>query len=591
MHRVWPVALLLITVLAGCLGAQEDVDRENDADEWFEGVEWNTDGGYSRALQEGPYDVLPAERHWVEAHDGVEISTAVWRPDVPEDQEVPVILDIGPYYGGSIDQLNEDAREDVFFLDNFVKNGYAYGRVSTRGTAETGGCMEFFGPNEQQDVDTVLTYYGEQDWSNGHLALYGASYDGTTPWIGAASGNEHLKTIVPVSGLSDVHGLMFRNGTAEGRGAIMHSQVYWMNYGAMPDYRSEEHRIESACDELVWGTYAGPWSTITGDHHDLPGPAEDYWEIRDWTGPVLDNYEGSVYMVHGMQDWNVEPSMAFPFMDAIEEKGLTVKYMLGQWGHDWPDRAARQESDNPTVANSVRWDWAELLLRWFDQELKGLDVETGPIVDIQDDQGAWRTEETWPPQDLDWTRLHLGDGTLSLDPTSSGSDLGFNPGRMDLGAADTQWDFETETLQEDLRVAGLTRLHVTVTPSSPIGGNLHAELRSVDENGDSSRVAHGVMNLRYHAGGNQPQSLTPGEPIVAKIELFAADFVAPEGSTLELRLWPDTGGEPRGSATPTPIELHWGDGQSVLKLPVIERDVGDGLYAGQQWIEPETASD
>lgn len=591
MHRVWPVALLMVAILAGCLGAPEDIGQETETDDpwadWFKDVEWDTEGTYSRVLQNGTYDILPVERHWVQAHDGVQISTAVWRPDVPEGQEVPVILDIGPYYGNSIDRIGEDSREEVFFLENFVKNGYAYGRVATRGTADTGGCMEFFGPDEQQDVDTVLTYYGEQSWSNGRIALYGASYDGTTPWIGAASGNEHLATIVPISGLSDVHGLMFRNGTAEGRGAIMHSFVYWANFGLIPDYRDTEHRVESVCPELLWGTYAGPWSTVTGDYHDVPGPAEDYWKIRDWTQPTLDNYEGSVYMVHGMQDWNVEPSMAFPFMRAIEEKGLTVKYMLGQWGHDWPDRAVREESNNPVAANSVRWDWAELLLRWFDQELKGLDVETGPIVDIQDNQGAWRTETTWPPKNLDWTPLHLGDGTLTPDTPSSGSDLGFNPARMDLADdADTRWDFETETLDQDLRVAGLPRVHVTVTPTSPIGGNLHAELRSVDPDGDSSRVAWGVMNLRFHAGGTEPQTLTPGEPILAKMELFPADFVVPAGNTLELRLWPDTGNEPRGSVTPTPIELHWGDGQSVLKLPVIERDVGHGLYAGQEWIEP-----
>ena len=39
-------------------------------------------------------------------------------------------------------------------------------------------------------------------------------------------GSEFLRTIVPMSGLIGVHDLMWRNGSMEARGAIMHNGVY-----------------------------------------------------------------------------------------------------------------------------------------------------------------------------------------------------------------------------------------------------------------------------------------------------------------------------------------------------------------------------
>lgn len=585
--RTLPVLLLLGAVLAGCLQA-DDLDttqRDDPWDDWFASAEWDTRGAYSRLLERGPYEAMPVEHHEIIAHDGVKLDAAIWRPNVDENTTVPIILDIGPYYGDWITSMSRMSREYVFWVENFVEQGYAYGRVATRGTSTSEGCMEFFGPNEQKDVDTVLTYFGTQNWSNGNIALYGASYDGTTPWIGAAFGNEHLKTIVPVVGLTDVAGLMFRNGTSETRGPIMHSVVYWTFYGlglqdgGAPGYRAE-HWAEQACEEFIIGTVEGPVTAATGDVN------TQYWQIRDWRQRVLDNYNGSVYLAHGLQDWNVEATMAFPFMRDLEEAGIDVKMMLGQWGHDWPDRAARAESENPVIANSVRWDWAQLLLHWFDQELKGEQVATGPVVDVQDSQGNWRLEQTWPPRDIQWTEYHLGEGVLANDTQAHGLGTGVNTGlgiiEPVLGmtdVVDAGWVFETEPLEQELRFAGLPRLHATFTTTVP-DANIHAQLDAVSPDGESHRVAWGVMNIRYHEGGTEPVTVMAGDTFLAKIEMFPADVLVPEGYKLVLTVDPNTPGEPL-SRGPTPLQLHWGDDMSILKLPVIERDVGDGKYPGQ----------
>ena len=65
--------------------------------------------------------------------------------------------------------------------------------------------------------------------------------------------------------------------------------------------------IENACEGYVEGYYAGPAAYMTGDN--LGWTGSDYWEERHFTD-ALDVHNGSIYIIHGMQDWNVDPHMA-----------------------------------------------------------------------------------------------------------------------------------------------------------------------------------------------------------------------------------------------------------------------------------------
>ncbi len=571
----WIMTATLI-LLAGCIGI---TDRDLDAQEtemdplpWYtDDVEWDTTGDYSTLVRDtAGYDII-LDRLDFEAHDGVTIEMAVWRPDTPDDVKAPIIMDSGPYYSSGIEDLSD--REEEFFLDNFVEDGFAYARMAVRGTADSGGCMEFFGENEQRDIDQAVTEVATQEWSNGNVALYGGSYDGTTPWIAASFGNPHVKTIVPVVGLTDVAELMFRNGTSEFRGPIMHSVVYWAGIG-MPDALDAGHPQEQICDEVLHGSIAGPYTTLTGDREPINDP--NYWEIRNWREPVRENYNGSIFLVHGLQDWNVEATMAYPYVNTLEEEGFEVKHMLGQWGHDWPDRADREDVD-------VRWDWAEMLHRWFDHHLReNTHVDTGPGAHVQDSNGDWRTEDTWPPKDISWTTFSLGEDTTAEPDDDSAYLVPVGPDATlaaadDFNQAQEQLTFSFGDQDDELRFSGLARLHVQATPHSPEGGQLFAEIRDADED---QRLAHAVMDLRYHAGGTERQELTPGEPVTAKMEFFPADAVIPTGNTLELRITADAPDRVPSHAA-TPIEIHWGEDASQLILPIIERENIKTTYPGQ----------
>ena len=543
------LALLLTgTALAGCL--QEGATLDNTAlGAPLPTSGFDTSRGWSTPLSPALYEVLPGVETLVESFDGTPISVAYFLPDMegcdwaaaelPEECKVPVVMDAGPYYAGVVDQVKYRPP----LIEWLVPRGYAVAHMSVRGTGESGGCMELFSENEQKDVSEVVTWLAEQPWSTGSVGMMGRSYDGTTPFMAAAQGNPHLKTIVPISGVPSLRDLMFKNGTTEGRGAIFHSVVYWANYGmgagdgGLGAHRTP-HAQEQACQAFVEGAIKGPLAAATGDTSDA------YWEERDLRQKTLDNYNGSIWIIHGLEDWNVNPSQVIPFYEELEAKGLKTKLWLGVWGHAYPDRMDEHRN--------VRWDWAEHVVRWFDSELKGLPVDTGPKVEVEDSLFVWRAEETYPPRDLNWTAVDFGyTGTDTM--TSQGS----------LGV-------QTEPLEAGMRIAGLPRFHATFTPTSPVATHVFAEMYDVFPDGRAVRIGWAAMNLQYHAGGNmEPATLTPGQPVLALMEFEPMDAHVAQGHRLRLNVHMAGVEDIQPSPYPGPVSLDWS--ASTLLLPLIER--------------------
>src|SRR5205823_4265164 len=152
---------------------------------------------------------------------------------------------------------------------------------------------------------------------------------------------------------------------------------------------------------------------------------------------------------------------------------------------------------------NVRMDWAEMLLRWFDQELKGAKTDTGPAVQVEDTHGHWTTEpeNAYPPLDATPLVLHPeADGRL-VAKAQDGSDM------------------------------------------------------------------------LYADGGMEPQTVTPGQPIVAKMEFYPLDAHVLPGSRLRLALTQEQGGsDVLPSAQTAPVTVTYGDKATTLTLPTVVRD-------------------
>lgn len=537
---------------------------------WERG-EWPyvTDQPHGFVMEFGPYSLLETENDWNSTHHFVDftlplseggaapngkVSLGLWLPDVPEGVKVPVIAEFGPYFDETSVQTGPVEQPGTWLggmiIDQILPHGYAFAQVSVMGTGRSNHCMDLMGNAEQLGVDAAVTWLGTQEWSNGRVAMIGKSYDGSTPWQAATFGNEHLATIVPISGLIGVMELMWKNGSSEARAPFMHNGVYG-SYGIDGDTED----IGNLCPDYIIGPGTGVAAWMWGGE-----AAGTYWKERYFLDRVLANYEGSVYLIQGMHDWNVDPHMAIPVINQLKDAGIEAKGLFGQWDHDYPDRPdyhfdrsgdGRGREGYPLM---TRFDWMQDLLEWFDWYLLDEGEQPGLWVEIQNNQGEWRLEDRYPPAGMTTLALELGSadglsnvaGTTTIFPTGATGPV-----------------YETAPFAADAWVAGLPRLHVDVSTTT-VGGQIYALLEDCNENGSCIHVGHAIMDLRYHAGGTEEQTWLPVfETINAKMEFFGMDVLVREGHFLRLSL-ASTGEDYLPASTSSVVTVQEGAGSNLL---------------------------
>jgi len=540
-------------------------------------LDFETSGDFGIAIETGPYTVLSTDNEWNSTHHFVEyimpieeggaapnglISLAVWRPNVPEGTLVPVIAEFGPYFQ---EQSVETPTIEVpgtwlgqMIIDQLLPHGYAFAQVSVSGTGRSNHCMDLMGNAEQLGNDAAVRWLGEQTWSNGAVGMIGKSYDGSTPWQAAMFGSEHdyLKTIVPISGLIGVKELMWRNGSAEARAPIMHNGVYG-SYGIDGD----EEDYQNICPDYLIGPGTGVSAYLFGSE-----VAGEYWAERYFLDRVLQHYTGSVYLIQGMHDWNVDPHMAVPTINALKDAGIDAKGLFGQWDHDYPDRPVQLDDRSDlggrggeAFPEMVRYDWMHPLLEWFDFYLRGVGDQPGLWVEIQSNQGSWRLEDRYPPADISTLEWDLG-GVME----NVGGSTTVTPGLF----SGPVW--ESQPLNSTLYLAGVPRLHVDVTTAT-LGGQLYALLEDCNQEDNCIHIGHAIMDLRYHAGGDEIQTWVPVvETINAKMEFMPLDAEIEEGHRIRISLLAN--GEDYLPASTSSIVFIQEGASSTLQLDTFSPD-------------------
>jgi len=581
------ILVLISPTLSGCLGPVSENGSVQQYEHWLpaveerSGMEYRNDDVFSRVSINGTFDTGEVQSIFVpvpsiSASDGgagftggAEVHLGLWLPqkegcdltlsEVLEECKVPVIAEIGPYYDdGDVDALTPANRLGRFLIENYVQHGYGVAQVSVFGTGQSNHCMDLMGHDEQVGIKAAVDWLGSQPWSNGKVGAIGKSYDGSTPWNAAASGSDYLATIVPMSGLIGVHDLMWRNGSMEARGAIMHNGVYG-SFGLDGDSGD----IENACEGYVEGYYAGPAAYLTGDN--LAWTGSDYWEERHFLSRALEIYNGSIYIIHGLQDWNVDPHMAFPAHQMSIDAGFDVKGLYGQWAHDYPDRdgdaghaSLSSGRGGEAYPYTLRWDWADDMLEWFDFYLMNKGPKPRLVAEVQDNMGGWRVEETYPPPQLDTISLTMDECQIvgGSDTITSSSSL-----RVQCP------EFDSQT-----RIVGTPTIHLEATISQfSTSGHLFVEMVQAST---EMHLGHAVMDLRFHEGGKQGSTLLPGSTVIAKMEFFGMDVVVPEGDAIQLII-SQTGEDYVPSPVSTsPVTLSMGS-ESVLNLPSVNRQCSD----------------
>ena len=592
-EQTFSVLVAILFVSSGyLLLVQETIEEEYEmrVPVWARGqLDYETTQPYSFVLNQGTYELLETDNEFESVHVMIpydlplseggaaascqfggecpQISLAYWRPKVPSGMKVPVIAEFGPYFGETSASTPDVSQPGgwlgVSIIQNLLPHGFAFAQVSVTGTGNSNHCMDLMGFAEQEGINAAVEWLATQEWSNGNVGMIGKSYDGSTPWQAAMYGNEYLKTIVPISGLIGVRELMWKNGSSEARAPFMHNVVYG-SYGYEAD--KEEQNLQNACpDYLASSLYGGEAYVFGGSE------VSGYWDERYFLGRVLENYRGSVYIVQGFHDWNVDPHMAVPVINTLLDTGIEAKVLLGQWDHDYPDRPdyQKQRSDpgrgSEAYPQMVRFDWMQDLLEWFTYYLQERGPKPSLYSEIQNNRGEWRVEERYPAKDSRVIEMPLGGSNLSLVSESA---LGTSvyPG---MEATNDQVVFETSAFDSDFRFGGLPQLHLDVTPAGP-GGSIYALMEDCSAENDCIHIGHAIMDLRYHEGGTEYQNIIPGVEIRAKMEFFAMDVLIPEGHKIRLSLR-DIGEDYLPPSTEAAVDINI-SGNSVLRIHEINTD-------------------
>lgn len=532
---------------------------------------------FAPSTREPSFEVGPTQTtELVSEHDGVAIALAVVRPVVPEGTRVPVVLQASPYFD-TFESIDEQ-RCAAALVQRLVPQGYAVALLAVRGSGSSGGCMELAGPGERADIDQAITWLGTRPWSTGAVGMHGKSYDGLTQWAAAASGNPHLRTIVPAAGVPDVFRLLFGGGTPDWRGAAVLGALY---YGESVALYNEGRRPErtaqvTACPEYAVASAANAWSHATGEVDPF-----GFWAARRYVPEVLARFGGSVLLLQGLQDWNVSGGQQFPLADDLRERGVRVAQVWGQWGHAQPDQA---------TGPARRPDWGDALLAWYDRELKG--EPAAPALagaEVQDSEGRWRREPTWPPPGRARRLALQADGALAEDPGGSRAGtrvLAADPAHTQPGAQ--QLDppdavdagcpaegtgcaaFRTSVMGGGLRFAGRPLLRLRLTPGGP-AGHVSAYLYGVAPSGAARRLGWGQADLRFPDRDGPSRPVVTGRPVDLRLHLEPLDAVVPAGGRLLLVLSQGTAQNRVASMPPAPVELAvGGGGVSSLELTEVE---------------------
>ncbi|WP_155385899.1 Xaa-Pro dipeptidyl-peptidase [Catellatospora paridis] len=415
--------------------------------------------------------------------------------------KVPVIMDASPYYqccgrGNESEKKAYAADGTVtkfpLYYDNFfVPRGYAFVAADLAGTSRSTGCEDVGGTEEVQGAKAVIdwlngravgrtasgTVVNATTWTTGKVGMIGKSWDGTVANAVAATGVQGLETIVPIGAISSWYDYNRVNGMVNPKVSSVPSLHTTVN-----------GRPSGTCTAVSSALSSGAVSN---------GNYNSFWAARNYV-PAAASVHASVFVVHGMNDLNVQGVHFGQWWDALAANNVPRKIWLSQEGHVDPFDFRRAA-------------WVDTLHRWFDFWLKGIanGIMSEPMADVERAADVWQTSAQWPPSGTTTANYVLqgtgnpgvlassgaGSGSLSLTDAPSLSEA--NAVSSPTTARTGRKVYQTPVLTSDLRISGTPTITLRVR-SSKATTTLTAKLVTY---GTATRV-------NYRASGEGISTLT-----------------------------------------------------------------------------------
>ncbi|MEK6975822.1 MAG: CocE/NonD family hydrolase [Candidatus Thermoplasmatota archaeon] len=494
--------------------------------------------------------ILPPEEVWVttsgdltSGETGIRLHNAVYRPDTTEP--VPVFINFSPYWADTA--MTQGDNFGKYLVNEYVPRGFAVVLSAIRGTGHSEGCFEVASDRESQDINEVVAYFAGEPWSNGNIAAGGKSYDSTTQnGMIAKFPHAALKGVFHVSGITDMYSYTFQNGVPARTDSAAFTTQYGVGqslgeYGVPPPPLGtgggsiEDESPESLARLAGEACTATPEGAANAGAGTTAGAKTPYWVERDWTRTIAtSSWNGSIFFVHGLQDWNVQPSHIQPWLDQVNANG-NIK-VLG-WLHQWAAQDEFECQPGNGHVYPMRTDWNETMLRWLDAILKGKDTGIDQLYgfDVQDTKCQWRHDATWPPAES--LTVQLADGAA-----------------VALGDA-------------PVRVSGVVRIDVSATSTN--ADPVITALLYDEGEGNRTWIGEAVLRGVLRESLETPSPVTPGAAVTYHLATYPLDHVFTAGHTLVV----DYGATPDKSAPLPQQTLGVTYGTGTLTLPLGDLDL------------------
>lgn len=551
-------------------------------------------------ISKAEYGVSLHGTFMVEMRDKIKLATDVWLPRGIEGP-VPVILVRTPYgksmYSG--------------FYTNFIQRGYGVVIQDTRGRQDSEG--EWIPmASEMEDGDDTLNWIAEQPWCDGNIGMTGASYGGFVQWAAAASGNPHLKAMVSIVTAGSPFVDIPRKG-----GAFVSGTLAWAFAMVEKEFKPE-NMIRDDWDEVVkfrpikdipkhaLGKDVAFWDKW------MSHPTNDeFWRQSDWY-QYKENIQAPAMVVSGWYDDNgMGTTEALEVVAAYPSENKKV--ILGPWMHN--GNTTRDIQGIALGNNAIRYDLDVNYQLWFDRKLKGIDnkIDAGPVVEYYvNGDNTWKTAQQWPPENSHWKEMYIssngnavssdGDGKLSFeeaiqdgndefiyDPENpaphlidlSENEIGVPANYKDVEKRDDMLVYTSDPLDKPVTIAGDIYVKLYAS-SSARDTDWIVRLTDVDPDGNSIKLAEGVLRARFRDGYDKEMLLEPGKVYEYNIRTSKIANTFQKGHRIRLTvtssadsfIFPNsnTGNDPATdveSVTATQRIYHGKTYKSCVRLPIV----------------------
>jgi putative CocE/NonD family hydrolase len=224
------------------------------------------------------------------------------------------------------------------------------------------------------------------------------------------------------------------------------------------------------------------------------------------------------------------------------------KILIGPWVHD----AGKRRVGELDFGESAELNESELMIRWFDNQLKGTDNganEEPPVRIFVMGENRWRFENEWPLARTDYQKYYFhskgkantlsGDGSMDTkmlkdmtvdkfiyDPNDPVRTIG-SMGPFDQRQVEIREDvlvYTTDLLKEDIEVTGPVNV-VVYASSSARNTDFTAKLVDVYPDGRAIRICEGIIRADHRNPSIPPSNIKPGKIYNYTIDLWATSNV------------------------------------------------------------------